>query len=426
MKRNIDWLYIPAVRITFPELNELLQNLKERGITEIFPNEGCRTITSIHKCYNHFFWAYEKLHLVDENGIIKYKIIKEGDSKEDEPYDYFMQVKEQFYKIHKQSFNSVFCSVPKTFFELRRCVPSQLSWYCKNKEIRYQHLSNCFKADVSSAFSSECCKTLPTWRNHLIKPGIVQPNIAYPFAFVSTGRLIIYKELDTEDFFGTPFYYDRAQIHKRNREVEVTFGYPKVELEKELGYKSEEKVYTILMKKAPLTLRETMNYFYNQKQEGNETAKKVMNYFIGMCWQKMNPIHLHLAAVVIARCNKRMIDTAYELVRRNNLPVLIATDSIAWVGKCEEDLVARTKFLGSFTLECEDGEMIIGSSKCYQIKSGNKVATLWSGVPKEVSRQLPFGNINASNAADYDYAYIEGKVMRIILKDDTIIGMEEL
>lgn len=420
MKKNVDWTYLPSIPLTMEEVNKKLKYLNEQGVSEIKPDRGL-TITSIEKCYNHYFWAYEQLH-VCYDGIYKYRIVQKEEDKEETPFDYFEEMKKTFYSIHKTSFNWHFGSIPKNFYELRCCVPSQLSWF--SNKYGGQELKGCYKADVSSAFSAEACKMLPTWREHVVKPGIVQPTAAYPFAFVSTGRLIIYNELDTDDFYLTPFYYDKGKLDKRNREVKKNFGYPTLDIQKEIGYETKEKVYTVLMKASKYTLNATMNYYYNQKKDGDKTAKNVMNYFIGMCWRKKQPSHLHLAAVVIARCNKRMIDTAYELLRRNNTPILIATDSIAWIGKNEPDLTTTKKYLGAFVIEVINGEMIIKSSKCYQVKYQEKVGTYWSGVPKDLSSQLKFGEIK--NALDYDYEFIDGKFYRLTLENNVIINKEEL
>lgn len=72
-----------------------------------------------------------------------------------------------------------------------------------------------------------------------------------------------------------------------------------------------------------------MEPLYKAKQAGDLIAKSIMNQFIGYTWLRKQPQFLHLAAVILARCNNRIIKQAECLIDRGAIPVLIATDSIA-------------------------------------------------------------------------------------------------
>lgn len=114
-----------------------------------------------------------------------------------------------------------------------------------------------------------------------------------------------------------------------------------------------------------------MEPLYKAKQAGDLIAKSIMNQFIGYTWLRKQPQFLHLAAVILARCNNRIIKQAECLIDRGAIPVLIATDSIAWIGKGDELITTDKahKTLGSFVVEMRDGEAIIAGPKVYQLRA---------------------------------------------------------
>ena len=53
-----------------------------------------------------------------------------------------------------------------------------------------------------------------------------------------------------------------------------------------------------------------------------------------------------------------------------------------------------TKSLGSFTFEAEDAKLIVVGAKTYQLlKTDGQLITRWSGVKKEWTQELQFGDI---------------------------------
>ena len=73
----------------------------------------------------------------------------------------------------------------------------------------------------------------------------------------------------------------------------------------------------------------------------------------------------------MARCDNRIITRAERLIDRGAIPVLIATDSIAWIGKGDEIVTTDKahKTLGAFVSEMRDGEAIIAGPKVYQLRA---------------------------------------------------------
>ena len=98
----------------------------------------------------------------------------------------------------------------------------------------------------------------------------------------------------------------------------------------------------------------------------------------------------------MARCDNRIITRAERLIDRGAIPVLIATDSIAWIGKGDELITVSkaNKSLGAFVSEMRDGEAIIASPKVYQLRNKDGyITTTWSGVVPEDTKYMPFGAV---------------------------------
>lgn len=420
---NVNWDYVKVTPMTAEEFAKKLKYWKSIGMTEIKPDNGL-TVSTYEKGFKHWFFYMDYCCVFEPLENLKIRIVNEEEDKEYQPYDCFSAVQKKSKELNNCGFGWQYGVVGKEFFELRKCVPRQISWYTKKQNYRFKKLKNCYKADVSSAFSYEATKKLPTWIGHKTVEGVVEPTAEYPFAFVSTGRLIIYGELDTDDFWRTPFYYDkddRIKFLQEEKDKAKRFRYKKCELSKELGRETDAQVYTVLCRASKYTLKSTFEYFYFLKDNGDKRAKAIMNYFIGMCWQKRSPIYLHLAAVIIARCNKRMIDTATTLAKRGNVPLLIATDSVAWCGKPEEDLVDKKKFLGAFVSELYDGEMFVVRSKKYQMRKGNKLKTVYAGC---TDRELyEFGELDDT---EYEWMYHDGDVYRFTVDYNGCIVKEEI
>lgn len=419
---SVNWDYVKVTAMTAEEFANKLRYWKSIGMTEIKPDNGL-TVSTFEKGFKHWFFYMDYCCAFEPLENIKIRIVNNDEDKEYEPYECFEAVQEKSKQLNRCGFGWQYGVVPRQFYEMRRCVPRQISWYNKNNNYRFKKLNNCWKADVSSAFSYEATKPLPTWIGHRIVEGEAMPTADYPFAFVSTGRTIIYGELDTDEFYKTPFYYsefDRIKFMREEQKKAEKFRYKPLDLRKELGRDTDARIYTVLCKASNYTLKTTFEHFYFLKSNGDKKAKAIMNYFIGMCWNKKCPKYLHLAAVIIARCNKRMISTAEELARRGNVPLLIATDSVAWYGKEEADMVDKKKFLGAFISELDNGEMFVVRSKKYQMKKGDKIKTVYAGCTDR--DRFAFGELDDT---EYEWRYHDGNVVRLTIAADGSVLQEE-
>lgn len=257
-------------------------------------------------------------------------------------------------------------------FLIKNCVPSPIN-YANPAFIYEKLLGRCTKADVSSAYPFEATKSLPTLNDCLVFNNIeVAPSEEYPFAFYpKSGTLAIYNELDTHDFINRPEY-------ERN------------------SYKPNliDDDMTILCKACDKTyLADIYKEMYSQRKEHPE-YKQYMNLSLGYMEFNKNPLLAHIKAVVVARCNTRVLAISDILTERNIPTLLIATDSVSWIGPNQPDIVDPDKYLGAFALEFENCSMNICGAKSYQymLKDGT-THTKWSGKPKSYTDTLKFGDM---------------------------------
>ena len=240
------------------------------------------------------------------------------------------------------------------------------------------------KADVSSAFPFEASKRLPTTIGADLVEGWIEPDTDFPFSFCSDGRLVFLEPdgttIDTDTIRNNVFYGFNKQDYEHTRQIANDNHY------------LVPSTITTLRCKAAEGLEQVMVEFYTQRHD-NPDSKFIMNASIGFCHKNRAPIFAHIAAVVLARCDNRMIKLAESLMDSGKAPLLIATDSIAWAGPDKALEVSSTKNLGWLCWEARNAQMCIAGPKAYQIRVGAKTTTTYAGVPKSFSNGLMFGDI---------------------------------
>lgn len=261
------------------------------------------------------------------------------------------------------------------YFDVKRCVISPFDYaddYFSGRKLKIN------KADVSSAYPFELTKSLPTFHNCKRVSGRVEPNKNYPFAFYIKSRHVkIYNELYTKDFKNTLYPYQSIG------RVWNPADYIKPEDDETILCK-EEKEYSKYIKDIALEL-------YYQRKEHPE-YKTWLNAFIGKLQCNSNPFASCVSAVVIARCANNMIKRCEILENEGNIPVLVNTDSISWVGT-KSSVCTTKKDIGNFVLEYSDIPMIIKSVKAYQYITEAGCKTVFAGVKKEITKDYKFGDI---------------------------------
>ena len=295
-----------------------------------------------------------------------------------------------FQEYHKTLYE-MFGKVRTDYYDfIRTCVPSQISW--SDYDISGITLLNCNKADISSAFPFEASKSLPDFRYHKEYYDYVMPTKEYPFAFYDNGGLCFIEEdgtvIDTRQwdrsYYSLERQYNSRKQTSRERQYVNNLLAPK----------------TILFKRSCYNLAAVFRKLYDLRKD-DPIAKATMNMSIGYMWRKQCPNLAHLSAIIIARCNDRIIKAWRQIEDKGGTVVLVATDSIAWRGDTNLIETTTTKDLGNLVMEYESCKMIVVSPKCYQLKTKEgKTKSFWAGKSKEYTSKLIFGDMKTVDHLD--------------------------
>ena len=396
---NINWSYYKSEYISIEDYNNLIDSLNERGITRISTN-GKRVVTGVDIVRNHYFISDANVAGAAKNQVMLYIADSEsGYKKYCVPVlnaDFQKVLKNNRYGYYGYRFiNNKFrdhfgitfetaCSGKQykdIFWKIKKCVVSPINFATPNLSFRNTILKNCYKSDESSSYPAKLLGKLPTLHGFKNMPGRVEPNKEYPFAFyVNSGHIKILNELDSREFNNRfyPSYNDIKSSWKHDDLI------------------NEEDDETILCRALDYNMYPVINEIYEGRKEHPE-YKQYMNMCIGFfhtTQPTVGPICSHIAAVVLARCVKQMIERAEYISEEGNVVLLINTDSIAWIGN-QSKLTEKYKKIGAFVAEYEDGQVVICGVKKYQIcdKNGERLKTICSGLATETSENLKFGDI---------------------------------
>lgn len=420
----VDWDKIECISVSPSQFNAIIDALEGQGYRQINVRYGSIMTMGAGKRYHiakynritYLSWIEYDARLFNE-GFNAFQIkVDMGGTGNDEldirPREAFNLLREYFNDKGLEFSKSVGTLKDKMGYLIKHCIPSPINYALPNKK-PYNH---CFKADVSSAYPYEGSKIMPDANKMKVEAGIVEPTKDYPFAFYpSIGHLAIYGELDTRTF---PEKY-------MNQESLVDKRCGNIKYKNDTIYGAKIPTKTILMPalkpKAAETLRGFFKHYYDMKVEAKlnddvktkAKCKYIMNIIIGY-WQRNNyPLYAHLSAVVIARCCNRMVRTAEKITNKGGLVILIATDSISWVGKPLYDITDEKECLGSFNREFNDCFMLIKGAKSYQILAKNgKIKTVVSGIKTSITKDYEFGDI---------YEKVEDKPLIYVMENNRFI-----
>lgn len=377
---SIWWSRVPSLALTADKINLLLEGLDD-SLTYKETKKGCRTIATTGGLRQSYFVRDEGREIcgvreTDENVMVFRYVLtfadkEKGEERPDLANNFFNNKTKE---ILGETIQVIFGSLPEELHEGRRCVPSPINWVHPmwvNKEV-----NGCVKADICSAYGTEGSKPLPDChaKSRKIVDGVVEPNEEYPFAFyLESGEMAVWGEGDSWTCSASRYMGGKKRMFAANER-------------------------TMLCKAAKKTLRKVFEFFYDGRKE-NEWYKFVMVATIGM-WHRQEystycPELWPLAAVIKFRCNKRIIDYCDQLVEMGQLPMLINTDSITWVGT-DTSLTTTEKKLGNFALENKVCSLLYTGPKKYQVRDDEtgKVITRWSGNHrKSITEKLAFGEL---------------------------------
>lgn len=213
-------------------------------------------------------------------------------------------------------------------------------------EYTYRRIIHFYKADISSAYPSQADR-LPDYRTRLELKGYYElsefPD--YDFAFYKKSKNIVERDVfDTREIIKSKWY---------NYETNIT----EIEPDEEI---------TILMKYAAVNLSDIWAQFYKNRKF-DDTSKATMLSAIGFLQStkyNKNNFMGHASAVIYGRHISRMINILNRIEAEGNKPIMIATDSVAWIGGPSRTTTTE-KALGAFVIECANGMACIKASGVY-------------------------------------------------------------
>lgn len=312
-------------------------------------------------------WMEENTYRFDTKGSYRYIYVRENgelaiyatnaidDAKNtgemvNEGLKSFKAVSEMFMESNGMGIQKAFGEVPAEF---KRCVPKQ--FYYINKGMRKKIIFHVSAIDFCSQYPSNLCGKMPDAHTAVYVPGTLPPSREYPFAFyLKSGHVAEYGMFDTHDWVGSYYQFD---LFRSMRVDDGTAFKPNV---------PEEEDVTVLMKASDFTFDDIMEYYYS-KRKTDETAKLVMNSFIGYLHRRSNKDYektpfAHIAAIAIARSNEKMRHMAEDVIR--SIRVLhICVDGCIYMGTDEQG--CHEKALGNCFQEFTDCDFRMIGTNAY-------------------------------------------------------------
>lgn len=380
MYNRFKWANIKPEYISYNEFNDVLRSVKSKNYKKVKFSFGSRKLSviktysvlqnetkdEIRVCYGYNdFHRYIVKHIYESDELKEQSGISGMDA-----YDH---VNRLFVENNpKMSLYRAFSGTKyKTEYKaVKKCVPHQISYI---HPYVGRVIDNCFKADVSSAFPSQMTKDLPTFHDCITVSGYGEPTSEYPFAFYTkSGHMKIYNELDTREM-NSKYFINYSDTYNDNI--------------------SALDEVTILCKKSKYNLKREFEYMYSQRNI-DVNNKMFMNACIGYFHRNADPRLSLLAACVIARNNKMMLDRINTLISEGNTIIYVATDSIVWRGH-ESSVATEDKYLGSFTYEGKCGKFFGRMVGSYQyLDNNNNLTTKCSYLKNDDSKiNIAFGKL---------------------------------
>lgn len=368
----IDWFHdSKKIILSKEEWNEMIDQLKSDKKKKIRFN---KTIGNNYLTGNYFIesWnGYIQCYRFVNNEWITYKVLdnvcKQGTKVDTGDIAIKWQAK------FKECNNGI--SANKLFgmtqgIKFRKFVPSAVIWSNDSKWVKNQILPNMHKADLKSAYGWAMSQPLPDTHTLKIESGIVQPSEEYPFVFyMNSGHHAVYNEYSTTTFKSR--YYPQYNFNDKEFTHGSEISYCYKAIPQEFGYK------------------DVVQYFYQLKEsypKGSKERDEMKNMLVvptGMMRpttvdnndrllpnaEKIYGLYIQ-AAVVLGRTVNRILNICKQLERENNLVVMIATDSVMWLGKHSSVAIEKQSGneLGTFEKEHTNCRVCIKATNNYMIE----------------------------------------------------------
>ena len=264
----------------------------------------------------------------------------------------FNMVDEKFKELHDgMTIRKAYGYSP---IEIKRCIPK--SFYYTNERYLGTLLPSVSACDFCSQYPSSGCGPLPDWNTATVHPGTVAPTEEYPFAFyMKSGHIAEYNNFDTHNWLDTFFYkalfrWEEGKIDSFNSKIKP------------------EEDETVLCKASPYRMDDVWEFYY-KKRNVDPAAKLVMNATIGYMHLKSYKERRlgHVAAVIIARANNKMLNLANRIGHRFVCHIVI--DGIIYIG--DRVFGGNEKALNKLYQEWNDVECYIRGANAYVIQDHN-------------------------------------------------------
>lgn len=216
---------------------------------------------------------------------------------------------------------------------IHNCIPKQ--FYYINENYLNRNIKNVSKVDFSSHYPANQCGRMPLWTSQKLVKGTVEPTDEYPFAFyINSGNVAEKGVFDTHNW----------EKHRLFDRLINTATHKII---------APEDDVTILCKASNYSYDSVINELYNKKLNNQDIygvpAKLILNSAIG--YKHLSDLNStrcrldHIAAIVIARANQKMLDIV-DTLRHAVLHVCV--DGMIYIGN---EIGTKTKGLGNLMQE---------------------------------------------------------------------------
>jgi hypothetical protein len=353
------------IKVKHKEFEDTLKDIISRGYKQIKPTTIRKDIPD--HCFSCCCRNNKILSLMvyETNKDIKNYITNLKDSKNVENKNPMPIIKSEFLARTGKRFKDVFGTTAQDF---KVCVPQPL-YYKSQLYPNFVKIKNVSVEDFSSHYPSAAVGLLPNANTAKTVNAYVKPDAEYQFAFYpETGHIAVYNEFDTHNYIKNQRLFGALETNERRFKT---------------AYLKHE-TYTVLMKAADERITELQTHYdikntYNKDTDEYNTAKLVLNKFIGMfemnyeSGYKSAP-YAHLAAVIKWRANIKMFNLINTIGVQNVIQVIV--DGIIHKGSA---VGVKEKQLGNLITEAENATLIQRGISQY-IVFGDKVIKKHQGL----------------------------------------------
>lgn len=249
------------------------------------------------------------------------------------------------------------------------------------EKFRLRKITNCYMADISSAYPFAGCGGLPDAHTAEIIEGQIEPDAVYKYCFYSNGHVAEFRKCDSRQICKHVLY---KNLIEADAPCEAT----------------------IRMKESPIKLDDIFEELYYEKEYGDEetaiNAKNTLVCFIGYLQSLVrNKIQFagHIPAIIYVRHIARMCELYDNIIKNSGEICMISTDSFLWTAPHKIKVAKNTnekKCLGDFIYKFENVNAYIKANGVYCIAdhNGELLQIKHQGMPETELKKLNIKSLN--------------------------------